>query len=67
VLNLLSESLAIATIRESAISTRTEFHWLARRLSPWGWLKLDTRSNRSHNPDSCVWELHMNPARLEFF
>src|SRR5260370_11182195 len=51
VLNLLSESLAISTIRELHLDQKPEF--IARRhLSPLGWLKLRRRhETATQNPD----------------
>src|SRR4029077_1219917 len=66
VLNLLSESLAIATIRELHLDQKTEFI-AGRRLSLLGWLKLRRRNETaSQNPD----ELRLTPQEsraLEFF
>ncbi len=65
-LNLLSESLAIATIRELHLDQKPEFS-AARHLSPLGWLKLRRRNETpSQNPD----ELRLTPQEsraLEVF
>jgi capsular exopolysaccharide synthesis family protein len=66
VLNLLSESLAIATIRELHLDQKPEFI-AGRHLSLLGWLKLRRRNETaSQNPD----ELRLTPQEsraLEFF
>src|SRR6266404_3135572 len=65
-LNLLSEALAIATIRELHLDQKPEFS-AARHLSPLGWLKLRRRNETpSQNPD----ELRLTPQEsraLEVF
>src|SRR5882757_3242321 len=66
VLNLLSESLAIDTIRELHLDQKPEF-FARRHLSPLGWLKLRRRhETATQNPD----ELRLTPREshaLEFF
>src|SRR5712672_104061 len=66
VLNLLSESLAIATIRDLRLDQKPEFI-ATRHLSPLGWLRHRRRDETaSQNPD----ELQLTPQEsraLEFF
>jgi len=65
VLNLLSESLAISTIRELHLDQKPEFI-ATRHLSPLGWLTPRRHEIASQNPD----ELQLTPQEsraLEFF